>query len=74
MKNKMKIIECVPNFSEGRDKTIINAITTAILSVDGINLLDVDSGKSTNRTVVTFIGPPDKVIEAAFNSIKTAIL
>ena len=68
----MKIIECVPNFSEGRDKSIINLITEAILSVDGINLLDVDSGKDTNRTVVTFVGDPKSVIESAFQGIKKA--
>ena len=68
----MKIIECVPNFSEGKDESIINAITDAIISVDGINLLDVDPGKDTNRTVVTFVGEPDNVIEAAFNGIKKA--
>ena len=68
----MKIIECVPNFSEGEDKTIINAIADAIISVDGINLLDVDPGKDTNRTVVTFVGEPENVIKAAFCGIKKA--
>jgi len=68
----MKIIECVPNFSEGKDESIINAITESILSVEGINLLDVDSGKDTNRTVVTFVGEPSNVIDAAFNGIKKA--
>ena len=68
----MKIIECVPNFSEGKDESIINAITDAIISVDGIRLLDVDPGKDTNRTVVTFVGEPENVIKAAFYGIKKA--
>ena len=54
-----KIIECVPNFSEGRDLEIIRQITAAIESVDGVSLLNVDPGASTNRTVVTFAGTPD---------------
>ena len=68
----MKIIECVPNFSEGNDESIINAITTKIKEVDGVTLLDVDPGKAANRTVVTFVGDPDSVIEAAFRAIKIA--
>jgi len=68
----MKIIECVPNFSEGKDESIINAITDAITSVDGIRLLDVDPGKDTNRTVVTFVGEPENIIKAAFYGIKKA--
>ena len=67
-----KIIECVPNFSEGRDATVIKQITDAIESVDGIKLLDVDPGKATNRTVVTFVGEPEDVMEAAFRGIKKA--
>nr|WP_319510112.1 glutamate formimidoyltransferase [uncultured Draconibacterium sp.] len=67
-----KIIECVPNFSEGRDMSIIKEITNAIESVADISLLDVDPGKATNRTVVTFVGTPDDVIEAAFRGIKRA--
>ena len=67
-----KIIECVPNFSEGRDPTVIKQITNAIESVDGIKLLDVDPGKATNRTVVTFVGEPEEVIESAFLGIKKA--
>ena len=67
-----KIIECVPNFSEGRDENIIKEITNAIESVAEISLLDVDPGKATNRTVVTFVGDPDNVIEAAFRGIKKA--
>lgn len=67
-----KIIECVPNFSEGRDLGIIKEITNAIESVQEINLLDVDPGKATNRTVVTFVGQPDDVVEAAFRGIRKA--
>ena len=67
-----QLIECVPNFSEGRDMDTIKAITDEIASVDGVKLLNVDPGKATNRTVVTFVGPPDAVIEAAFRAIKTA--
>ena len=61
-----QLIECVPNFSEGRDMTIIKQITDEIESVEGVRLLDVDPGKATNRTVVTFVGEPDPVIQAAF--------
>jgi glutamate formiminotransferase len=68
----MKIIECVPNFSEGRDSSTINSIVEEIKKNKSIELLDVDPGKDTNRTVVTFIGSPDDVIEAAFNAIKKA--
>lgn len=67
-----KLIECVPNFSEGRDEKIIKQITDAIESVDGIKLLNVDPGKATNRTVVTFVGEPESVIEAAFQGAKMA--
>ena len=67
-----KIIECVPNFSEGRDMEIIRQITDAIESVEGVKLLDVDPGKDTNRTVVTFVGSPEAVSEAAFRSVKKA--
>jgi glutamate formiminotransferase / formiminotetrahydrofolate cyclodeaminase len=67
-----KIIECVPNFSEGRDLGIIKQITDVIESVEGIRLLDVDPGKDTNRTVVTFIGGPDEVSEAAFLAVQKA--
>ena len=67
-----KIIECVPNFSEGRDMNIIKQITDAIESVDGVRLLDVDPGKDTNRTVVTFVGSPEQVCEAAFLAVKKA--
>lgn len=67
-----QLIECVPNFSEGRDPSVIKMITDAIEEVDGIKLLNVDPGKATNRTVVTFVGEPEQVIEAAFRGIKKA--
>ncbi|MBD5311470.1 MAG: glutamate formimidoyltransferase [Bacteroides sp.] len=67
-----RIIECVPNFSEGRYREKIKAITDAICSVKGISLLDVDPGEATNRTVVTFVGAPEAVVEAAFLGIKKA--
>jgi glutamate formiminotransferase/formiminotetrahydrofolate cyclodeaminase len=67
-----KLIECVPNFSEGRDMAIIEQITWAIESVDGVKLLDVDPGRDTNRTVVTFVGNPKSVTEAAFRGAKKA--
>ena len=67
-----QIVECVPNFSEGRDMGIIKQITDVIESVDGVKLLDVDPGKDTNRTVVTFVGSPEAVSEAAFRSVKKA--
>lgn len=67
-----QLIECVPNFSEGRDLNIIRQITLEIESVDGVKLLDVDPGKATNRTVVTFVGAPEAVVEAAFRAIRKA--
>jgi len=67
-----RLVECVPNFSEGRDRGKIAAITGAIEAVPGAALLDVDPGADTNRTVVTFVGPPDAVLEAAFRAIETA--
>src|SRR3954467_4782000 len=67
-----KLIECVPNFSEGRDKNVIRQITDAIESVDGVSLLDVDPGASTNRTVVTFVGDLEPAVEAAFRGIRKA--
>ena len=70
--NKNALIECVPNFSEGVDLGVIKQITDQIELVDGVMLLDVDPGKATNRTVVTFVGHPDAVIEAAFMAIKKA--
>jgi len=68
----MKLVECVPNFSEGRNMDIINAITKEIESVEEVMLLDVDPGVATNRTVVTFAGSPEKMKIAAFNAIKKA--
>lgn len=68
----VQIIECVPNFSEGRDLSVIRQITDAIESVEGVTLLDVDPGKDTNRTVVTFVGAPEVVVEAAYRGIKRA--
>ena len=67
-----QLIECVPNFSEGRDLTIIKQITNEIEAVDGVKLLDVDPGAATNRTVVTFVGEPAAVIEAAYRAIVKA--
>ena len=67
-----QLIECVPNFSEGSDMEIIKLITNEIESVEGVSLLDVDPGKATNRTVVTFVGTPDEVCEAAFQAVKKA--
>lgn len=67
-----QLIECVPNFSEGTDLTIINQITAEIETVTGVRLLNVDAGKATNRTVVTMVGEPKAVIEAAFRAIKKA--
>jgi len=70
--NNNQIIECVPNFSEGRDMSIIRQITDEIEKIEGVRLLDVDPGKATNRTVVTFVGHPKAVIEAAYQAIKKA--
>jgi glutamate formiminotransferase/formiminotetrahydrofolate cyclodeaminase len=67
-----QLIECVPNFSEGSNMDIIKQITNEIESVDGVSLLDVDPGQATNRTVVTIVGTPDEVIEAAFRGVKKA--
>ena len=67
-----QILECVPNFSEGRNPEVIRQITDAMAAVDGVMLLDVDPGKSTNRTVVTIVGSPEAVINGAFEGIKTA--
>ena len=68
-----KIVECVPNFSEGRDKSVIEAISAAIKTVDGVKLLDVDPGEDFNRTVYTFVGEPEAVLEAAFKSAKVGV-
>lgn len=67
-----RIVECVPNFSEGRDKEAIRQITTAIEAAGGVRVLDVDPGEATNRTVVTFVGYPESVVEAAFAGVKKA--
>ena len=67
-----QLIECVPNISEGRDINKINAIANVVETVEGVKLLDVDPGKATNRTVITFVGEPENVIEAAFRLIKKA--
>ena len=67
-----RIIECVPNYSEGRDRGVIDAIVAAIAAVDGVKVLDVDPGEATNRTVVTFVGEPEPVLEAAFRGAEKA--
>ena len=67
-----QLIECVPNFSEGNDFNKIDSIVNKIKSIEGISVLDVDSGKDTNRTVVTFVGAPNAVIDAAYEGIKEA--
>lgn len=67
-----QLIECVPNFSEGRDMNVINQITDEIRNSAGVRLLDVDPGEATNRTVVTFVGEPDAVMEAAFRAVRKA--
>ena len=72
MSKEKQIIECVPNYSEGRDMSVIKQITDEIESVEGIKLLDVDPGEATNRTVVTFVGEPQAVVEAAFRGAKKA--
>ncbi len=65
-----RLIECVPNFSEGRDQSVLDAIASAVRSVEGVTLLDVDPGKATNRTVFTFVGEPEPVIEAAVRAAR----
>lgn len=67
-----RIIECVPNFSEGRDKEIIGKIVSSIEKSGGVKVLNVDPGEATNRTVVTFVGSPEAVAEAAFNGVRCA--
>ncbi len=67
-----QLIECVPNFSEGRDAAVIKQITDQIETVEGVKLLDVDTGQATNRTVVTFVGPPEPVLEAAVRAVRKA--
>src|SRR5579863_8943600 len=68
----MQLIECVPNFSEGNDLQIIKQITDEIEAIEDVKLLNVDPGKATNRTVVTFVGSPAAVVEASFRAIKKA--
>ncbi|MEE8411166.1 MAG: glutamate formimidoyltransferase [Acidobacteriota bacterium] len=68
----MKLIECVPNISAGRDRAVIDAVAAEVIATDGAILLDVDAGEATNRTVITFAGPPDAVVEAAFRVIRKA--
>ncbi|MDP8202794.1 MAG: glutamate formimidoyltransferase [Candidatus Tenebribacter burtonii] len=68
----MQLVECVPNFSEGKDKKILDDIAASIKAVKGVTLLDVDPGETTNRTVFTMVGEPDNVVEAAFQAIKKA--
>ena len=72
MTKNQQIVECVPNFSEGRNMHVIKQITDEIERVKGVKLLDVDPGEATNRTVVTFVGSPDNVLEAAFQAVKKA--
>lgn len=67
-----RIIECVPNFSEGRDRKVIDSIAASIASVEGVKVLNVDPGEAANRTVITFIGAPEAVCEAAFRGVRTA--
>ncbi len=69
----MKLLECIPNISEGRDETIINAVAQAIQSVEGVKLLHADSGYAANRTVFTFVGEPEAVLKAAFELYKKAV-
>jgi len=68
----MRLVECVPNISEGRDRKIIDAVAAEVETVDGVRLLDVDQGAATNRTVITFVGPPEAAAEAAFRLIRRA--
>jgi glutamate formiminotransferase/formiminotetrahydrofolate cyclodeaminase len=68
----MSLVECVPNFSEGRDKQVIDAISSAISATKGCFLLDIDPGASTNRTVITFVGAPDAVIQGALAAARVA--
>lgn len=72
MANERQIVECVPNFSEGRNKTVIEEIVAEIKRHQGVKLLDVDAGEATNRTVVTFVGDPKNVVDAAFHAVRKA--
>ena len=67
-----KVVECVPNFSEGRNEATVEAIASAIRETEGCKLQDVDSGASTNRTVYTYFGPPAAVVEGAMNAARVA--
>ena len=67
-----RLVECVPNFSEGQNREVIDAIAQAIAGTEGCSLLDVDAGVSTNRTVYTFVGSPEDVVEGALNGAKMA--
>src|SRR5712691_2700307 len=69
----MKIVECVPNISEGRRKEIYDAVAAAAASVTGVTLLNVDPGSDTNRTVITFVGDPEAVLEGAFQLVKRGV-
>jgi glutamate formiminotransferase/formiminotetrahydrofolate cyclodeaminase len=68
-----KLVECVPNFSEGRDKSVIDAIARAVEGVSGVTLLDVDPGADTNRTVFTFVGRPEVIVDAAYAAIAKGV-
>ncbi|MCR4613813.1 MAG: glutamate formimidoyltransferase [Bacteroidaceae bacterium] len=72
MVNEKRMMECVPNFSEGRNRDVIDAITREVESTEGVSLLNVDPGEATNRTVVTFVGEPEAVCEAAFRAVRKA--
>ena len=72
MVREKQIIECVPNFSEGRNKEVIKQITDVVEQMEGVKLLDVDPGEATNRTVVTFVGEPSVVVETAFRCVQKA--
>ena len=72
MVQEKQIVECVPNISEGRNKEVIKQVTDEIERVKGVKLLDVDPGEATNRTVITFVGTPDVVMEAAFRCVQKA--
>src|SRR5215210_1296790 len=69
----MKIVECVPNISDGRRKEVYDAVAAAAASVSDVTLLNVDPGSDTNRTVITFVGAPDAVLEAAFRLVKKGV-
>ena len=72
LKNMKQLIECVPNISEGSDTKKINEIANIVETIEGVSLLNIDPGKATNRTVITFVGEPENVVEAAFLLIQKA--